>query len=90
VVLVRYKETIEGLDQQPKIVSDINLPILVRQLAIHTNMAVVTELTEKKLTNAFASNWLERLRQIKRIKTKGLSEMKDKDNSLKNDFTRFL
>lgn len=87
MVFVRFKETIDGLNQAPKIVSDVNLSVLVRQLAIHTNMAVVTELTEKKLTNAFTSNWLERLRQIKRIKTKGLAEVKQNDASQKNDFT---
>ena len=53
-------------------------------------MATVTEQSEKKTTNAFASNWLERLRQIKRIKAKAVSlEPVIEDDSLGYDFTTY-
>ena len=74
----------------PKNVSDLNLSRLVRQIALHCNLAAVIHV--KSIYNKgdpYASNWLERLRAIKRLKTKVLKEQKeDKDASgLVNDFT---
>ena len=74
----------------PKNVSDLNLSRLVRQIALHCNLAAVIHV--KSIYNKgdpYASNWLERLRAIKRLKTKVLKELKEeKDASgLVNDFT---
>ncbi|XP_073839436.1 TSC complex subunit tuberin [Musca autumnalis] len=53
----------------PKIVSDKSAPLLARQLALHANLASnVYQSLQKK--NPYASNWLERLRSIKRLRTK--------------------
>ncbi|ODM95089.1 Tuberin, partial [Orchesella cincta] len=53
-----------------KIVSDQNLPVMARQMALHSNLASVIH--KKLATNAepYASNWLERLRAIKRLRTR--------------------
>jgi len=90
-VIVR-KKTVEGgvTNAQPYIISDGNLPMLVRKLAIHTNMAVVTELSGKTSTNAFASNWLERLRQIKSIRSKAAgADVPTTDHCMGYDFTKY-
>lgn len=55
-----------------KIISDANLPLLVRQIAIHCNLASMV-LQRQNFSGAgspevFASNWLERLRQIKLLR----------------------
>jgi len=86
------KKTVEGgvTNAQPYIISDGNLPMLVRKLAIHTNMAVVTELSGKTSTNAFASNWLERLRQIKSIRSKAVgADVPTTDHCMGYDFTKY-
>jgi len=77
----------------PKNVSDLNLSRLVRQIALHCNLAAVIHV--KSIYNKgdpYASNWLERLRAIKRLKTKVLKELKEeKDASgLVNDFTGYV
>ncbi|XP_035825381.1 tuberin isoform X2 [Aplysia californica] len=54
-----------------KIISDANLPLLVRQIAVHCNLAsMVLQRQQSTLgtPEVFASNWLERLRQIKLLK----------------------
>ena len=72
-----------------RIVSDPNLSRHVRQIALHCNLAAVIHV--KNIYNKgdpYASNWLERLRHIKRLKGKVLKELKDVDSSgLMNDFT---
>ena len=83
--------------QEPKIVSDRNLAVLVRQLALHCNLA---SQIQKSISSAggepFASNCLERLRQIKRIRDKVINEQKEreaKSNDTKppeNDFTNLV
>ncbi|XP_060838182.1 tuberin isoform X2 [Rhopalosiphum padi] len=57
--------------QEPKIVSDQNAAMLARQLAIHTDLAsqILSSLS-KENSGPYASNWLERLRTIKRIQNK--------------------
>ncbi|XP_025084814.1 tuberin-like isoform X2 [Pomacea canaliculata] len=53
----------------PKIVSDKNLALLVRQIAVHCNLAsMVLQRQHSQHHEPFASNWLERLRKIKRIR----------------------
>ncbi|PSN43169.1 hypothetical protein C0J52_09893 [Blattella germanica] len=56
---------------EPKIVSDQNVAILARQLALHANLASMISCSLKAQgQDPYASNWLERLRQIKRLRTK--------------------
>ncbi|TRY76727.1 hypothetical protein TCAL_07432 [Tigriopus californicus] len=59
-----------GHVKDPKIVSDRNLAILVRQLALHCNLAAQIQQTLGLGRDPYSSNWLERLRQIKRIRDK--------------------
>ncbi|XP_046568318.1 tuberin-like [Haliotis rubra] len=54
-----------------KIISDSSLALLVRQIAMHCNLAsMVLQRQQSQPQDPFASNWLERLRQIKRHSTK--------------------
>uniref|UniRef100_A0A8C2ZII3 Tuberin n=1 Tax=Cyclopterus lumpus TaxID=8103 RepID=A0A8C2ZII3_CYCLU len=53
-----------------KIVSDRNLPLLVRQMALHANMASLVHQYRANPSDAYASKWLARLRHIKRIRTR--------------------
>ncbi|XP_033337917.1 TSC complex subunit tuberin isoform X3 [Megalopta genalis] len=60
---------------EPKIISDQNLAILSRQLALHANLAsMVSSSLEQNSHNPYASNWLERLRHIKRLRNRVLQE----------------
>ena len=55
--------------QEPKIVSDRNLAVVVRQLALHCNLAAQIQKSLGSGREPYSSNWLERLRQIKRIRS---------------------
>ncbi|KAK2584988.1 hypothetical protein KPH14_008518 [Odynerus spinipes] len=60
---------------EPKIISDQNLAILARQLALHANLAsMVSSSLKQNSHNPYASNWLERLRHIKRLRNRVLQE----------------
>ncbi|KAM0730676.1 Tuberin [Formica fusca] len=60
---------------EPKIISDQNLAILSRQLALHANLAsMVCSSLKQNSHNPYASNWLERLRHIKRLRNRVLQE----------------
>ncbi|KAI4483781.1 hypothetical protein M0804_008041 [Polistes exclamans] len=60
---------------EPKIISDENLAILARQLALHANLAsMVSSSIKQNSRNPYASNWLERLRHIKRLRNRVLQE----------------
>ncbi|KAF7385574.1 hypothetical protein HZH68_014004 [Vespula germanica] len=60
---------------EPKIISDENLAILARQLALHANLAsMVSSSLKQSSHNPYASNWLERLRHIKRLRNRVLQE----------------
>ncbi|KAH8260917.1 hypothetical protein KR044_000431, partial [Drosophila immigrans] len=53
---------------EPRIVSDRSAPLLARQMALHANLAsLVYQSVQKK--NPYASNWLERLRKLKRLRS---------------------
>ncbi|XP_037940239.1 tuberin [Teleopsis dalmanni] len=52
---------------EPKIVSDRSAPLLARQMALHANLASHVYQSLKK-EKPYASNWLERLRCIKRLR----------------------
>ena len=73
----------------PRTVSDPNLSRQVRQMALHCNLAA--NIFSKKTFNhdhKYASNWLERLRHIKRLKLKVLKELKEEEESSAiHDFT---
>ncbi|XP_036326268.1 tuberin-like [Rhagoletis pomonella] len=65
---------------EPKIVSDHSAPLLARQLALHANLASqVYQSLQKK--NPYASNWLERLRIIKRLRTKLIEQQNNQHQS---------
>ncbi|KAH8378989.1 hypothetical protein KR009_002539, partial [Drosophila setifemur] len=54
---------------EPRIVSDRSAPLLARQMALHANLAsLVYQSVQKK--HPYASNWLERLRKLKRLRSK--------------------
>lgn len=68
--------------REPFQISDINLPLFVRQIAIHCNFALHQKNLNNQrrsggniaLTPPFVSNWVERLRNLKRLKGKLLSQ----------------
>merc|ERR1711994_118521 len=85
-----------GHVKEPKTVSDRNLAILVRQMALHCSLAAQIQQTLGSKRDPYASNWLERLRQLKRIKERVLKESENSNikgkevgnsKSASNDFT---
>ena len=78
--------------------SDRNLAVLVRQLALHCNLAAQIQQASVLNRDPYSSNWLERLRQIKRIRDKagggaGASAASQQQVGGKHslhDFTRFV
>ncbi|XP_071440421.1 tuberin-like [Hetaerina americana] len=61
---------------EPRIISNQNVAILARQLALHANLASLISCSLKTMGQSpYASNWLERLRQIKRLRAKVVQEM---------------
>ncbi|XP_017841753.2 tuberin [Drosophila busckii] len=59
---------------EPRIVSDRSAPLLARQMALHANLAsLVYQSVQKK--NPYASNWLERLRKLKRLRTQLIEQL---------------
>ncbi|CAL4134917.1 unnamed protein product [Meganyctiphanes norvegica] len=58
-----------GGNAEARLVSDTNLPILVRQLALHADLAsMIWESLKRPPKTPYASNWLERLRKIRKIR----------------------
>ncbi|XP_045478155.1 tuberin isoform X2 [Harmonia axyridis] len=79
-VTVKCKEELINLMgagcQETKIVSDQSVAILARQLALHANLAsLVHGSLHTNSQSPYASNWLERLRQIKKIRTRVIEAM---------------
>uniref|UniRef100_A0AAQ4RCA4 TSC complex subunit 2 n=1 Tax=Gasterosteus aculeatus aculeatus TaxID=481459 RepID=A0AAQ4RCA4_GASAC len=72
LVTLQGRKDLEGLIDTTvsKIVSDRNLPLLVRQMALHANMASLVHQYRANPSDAYASKWLARLRHIKRIRTR--------------------
>ncbi|KAM9314058.1 tuberin isoform 2-T2 [Pholidichthys leucotaenia] len=72
LVTLQCRKDLEGLVDTTvaKIVSDRNLPLLVRQMALHANMASLVHQYRANSSDAYASKWLARLRHIKRIRTR--------------------
>ena len=50
--------------------SDRSLAIVVRQMALHCNLASIIQKSLQSGREPYASNWLERLRAIKRLRDK--------------------
>uniref|UniRef100_A0A665U8U5 Tuberin n=1 Tax=Echeneis naucrates TaxID=173247 RepID=A0A665U8U5_ECHNA len=75
LVTLQCRKDLEGLvdTSVAKIVSDRNLPLLVRQMALHANMASLVHQYRANPSDAYASKWLARLRHIKRIRTRSRS-----------------
>jgi len=72
-----------------KVVSDHNVSMLVRQIALHCNLAanIFSKLQNK--ADPYSSNWLERLRHIKRLKGKLLKEKEGEEEDTVHDFTGY-
>ncbi|KAI4888096.1 hypothetical protein NFI96_017162 [Prochilodus magdalenae] len=80
LVTLQCRRDLEGLVDTTvaKIVSDRNLPLLVRQMALHANMASLVHQYRANPSDAYASKWLARLRHIKRIRTRAQEEIQSR------------
>ncbi|XP_028827475.1 tuberin isoform X2 [Denticeps clupeoides] len=80
LVTLQCRKDLEGLvdTSVAKIVSDRNLPLLVRQMALHANMASLVHQNRSNPSDAYASKWLARLRHIKRIRTRAQEEIQSR------------
>ncbi|XP_026080816.1 tuberin-like isoform X3 [Carassius auratus] len=80
LVTLQCRKDLEGLvdTSVAKIVSDRNLPMLVRQMALHANMASLVHQCRANPSDAYASKWLARLRHIKKIRTRAQEEIQSR------------
>uniref|UniRef100_A0A3Q2P8U8 Tuberin n=1 Tax=Fundulus heteroclitus TaxID=8078 RepID=A0A3Q2P8U8_FUNHE len=80
LVSLQCRKDLEGLvdTSVAKIVSDRNLPLLVRQMALHANMASLVHQYRANPSDAYASKWLARLRHIKRIRTRAQEDIQSR------------
>uniref|UniRef100_A0A665U9V9 Tuberin n=1 Tax=Echeneis naucrates TaxID=173247 RepID=A0A665U9V9_ECHNA len=80
LVTLQCRKDLEGLvdTSVAKIVSDRNLPLLVRQMALHANMASLVHQYRANPSDAYASKWLARLRHIKRIRTRAQEDIQSR------------
>ncbi|KAK1886995.1 Tuberin [Dissostichus eleginoides] len=80
LVTLQCRKDLEGLVDTTvaKIVSDLNLPLLVRQMALHANMASLVHQFRANPCDAYASKWLARLRHIKRIRTRAQEDIQSR------------
>ncbi|TKS69065.1 Tuberin Tuberous sclerosis 2 protein -like protein [Collichthys lucidus] len=80
LVTLQCRKDLEGLVDTTvaKIVSDRNLPLLVRQMALHANMASLVHQYRANPSDAYASKWLARLRHIKRIRTRAQEDIQSR------------
>ncbi|XP_034543389.1 tuberin [Notolabrus celidotus] len=80
LVTLQCRKDLEGLVDTTvaKIVSDRNLPFLVRQMALHANMASLVHQYRANPSDAYASKWLARLRHIKRIRTRAQEDIQSR------------
>ncbi|XP_034043215.1 tuberin [Thalassophryne amazonica] len=80
LVTLQCRKDLEGLVDTTvaKIISDRNLPFLVRQMALHANMASLVHQYRANPSDAYASKWLARLRHIKRIRTKAQEDLQSR------------
>ncbi|GFY56311.1 tuberin [Trichonephila inaurata madagascariensis] len=86
IVLVKHRSE-ELVDMfghtESYLVSDRSLPVFVRQMALHANLASLIISRNQQSSPKFAqvSNWLERLRAIKRLRSKVLEDLKKKNEN---------
>jgi len=74
-----------------RVVSDQNVSRLTRQMALHCGLAAVIYDKGMRSKDPYASNWLERLRHIKRLKGKVLTEQTEEDTGGQiHDFTGYV
>ncbi|XP_029014950.1 tuberin isoform X1 [Betta splendens] len=80
LVTLQCRKDLESLvdTSVAKIVSDRNLPLLVRQMALHANMASLVHQYRANPSDAYASKWLARLRHIKRIRTRAQEDIQSR------------
>ncbi|XP_061536614.1 tuberin isoform X2 [Phycodurus eques] len=80
LVSLQCRKDLEGLVDTTvaKIVSDSNLSLLVRQMALHANMASLVHQYRANPSDAYASKWLARLRHIKRIRTRAHEDIQSR------------
>nr|XP_032828475.1 tuberin isoform X1 [Petromyzon marinus] len=80
LVTIQARKDLEGLIDTTvaKIVSDKNLPLLARQMALHANMASLAHQYKANPRETYASKWLARLRQMKRIRERVLEEIQSR------------
>lgn len=84
-------EEFVGGGGEPRVVSDANLPILVRQLALHADLAsMIWDSLNRPPYNPYASNWLERLRKIRKIRQTVLPSPEAQHSSNLLDFTDMI
>ncbi|XP_041134002.1 tuberin-like isoform X2 [Polyodon spathula] len=83
LVTLQCRKDLEGLVDisVAKIVSDKNLALLVRQMALHANMASLVHQYKSNPCDAYASKWLARLRHIKKLRTRAQQEMQSRQTS---------
>ncbi|GAB6025853.1 hypothetical protein CHUAL_011832 [Chamberlinius hualienensis] len=77
LVTVKTKPELSSLlgSCDAKIVSDSNLAVLVRQLALYANLAaLVLQRQQRSADDPYASNWVERQRNIKRMREKHVAD----------------
>ncbi|XP_076345380.1 TSC complex subunit tuberin isoform X3 [Tachypleus tridentatus] len=81
IITVKTKQELQEIigHCDPHIVSDHSLSIYVRQLALHANLACSIFKSTTSSSEPYISNWLERLRQLKRLRTKILQEIPTDD-----------
>ncbi|CAG9838719.1 unnamed protein product [Diabrotica balteata] len=86
-VTVKVKEELANLiaSSEPKLVSDQNVGIFARQIALHTNMASIVTKSLKHPNEPAASNWIERLRQIKKIRNRAIQDQKNNESIYQNE-----
>uniref|UniRef100_A0A8C4WWL8 Tuberin n=1 Tax=Eptatretus burgeri TaxID=7764 RepID=A0A8C4WWL8_EPTBU len=85
LVTIQARKELEGLIDTSvvKIVSDRNLSLLVRQMALHANMASLVHMHRDHHHEEYAFKWLARLRQVKRIRGKVLEELQTRRGQVK-------
>nr|XP_045602485.1 tuberin-like [Procambarus clarkii] len=77
-----------GGSSDSRLVSDTNLPILVRQLALHADLAsTIWESLNRPPFNPYASNWVERMRKIRKIRQMVVAENEAQQTQHFMDFT---
>lgn len=75
---------------EPQVVPDNSLPLYVRQLALHANIAS-TIVHKANSKHVYVNNWLERLRHIKRIHERLTADgERPSDGSKAEDFTGYV